>query len=171
MVTTDGRTRTRVTDDLVVAWFWSPDGRQLAFVTLERERADVRLEGGGRQRHQRPPAEQLHADARRDPDHGVLRPVRHLARAVGAGQQRAGVRRRVAGRATGARLSGPGVIQSVPTDGKSQPKTVIGGNFVAMPGPGAVESRCRSSEPPPASRASRDLREGSVALHYPDGNQ
>jgi Tol biopolymer transport system component len=135
VVTTDGRTHTRVTGDLVVAWFWSPDGRQLAFVTLERsgqsfvwQVADADGSNVRRLSSFMPTPGEIRIMAFFDQyaiSHGPWAPdSTALVYAVG-----------LPGELPGAGLSGPGVIQSVAVDGKSQPKTVIGGNFVAMPVP------------------------------------
>lgn len=45
VATPDGRTRQRLTDDPLVAFFWSPDGHQLAYISLDegRELMDLRV--------------------------------------------------------------------------------------------------------------------------------
>jgi Tol biopolymer transport system component len=135
VVSTDGRTRTRVTSDLVVAWFWSPDGRQLAFITLERggqtfvwQVADANGANVRRLSGFMPTPGEIRIVAFFDQyaiSHGPWAPDSSaLVYAVG-----------LPGELPGSGLTGPGVIQSVATDGKSQARTVIGGNFVAMPVP------------------------------------
>jgi TolB protein len=135
VVSTDGRRRTRVTNDLVVAFFWSPDDRRLAYITLDRGAqtfiwyvADADGNNSRRLSTFTPSLEQIRELAFFDQyaiSHGLWSPDSSaLVYAVGQpGDQRA----------VGA-LS-PGTIQTVPADGSAGPRMVIGGSFVALPVP------------------------------------
>jgi TolB protein len=135
VVTTDGRTRNRVTSDPVAAFFWSPDGRQLAFVTIDRGSTPLVwnvADAEGRNPRSliafTPTSEQVRLLAFFDQyaiSHGSWSPDGSgLVYAVGQpGDQRS------------FGFSGPGVVQTVPLDPNGKPRTVIGGNFVAMPVP------------------------------------
>ena len=136
VVSTDGRRRARVTDESVVAFFWSPDAQRLAFVTLDRGSttfawnvADADGQNPKRLGTFTPTPDQLRTA-------GVLRPVRHLARALVAGRHRAGLRRRRVRAIRGSSApAGRGTVMTVPADGAERAKTLISGNFVALPVP------------------------------------
>jgi TolB protein len=136
VVTADGRKRTRVTNDLVAAFFWSPDGRQLAYVTVDPSAsAFVWLTADGEGNNVRrlgaftPTAGEIRILAFFDQyaiSHGAWSPdSAAVIYAVGqAGDQRP------------FGMGGPGAIQSISTTEKdARPRSVIGGNFVAMPVP------------------------------------
>jgi TolB protein len=135
VVSTDGRRRTRVTSDLVIAFFWSPDHRQLAFVTLERggssfawNVADADGTNARRLGMFTPTPDQIRLLAFFDQyaiSHGLWSPdSSRLAYASGQpGDQR------VFGTA------GSGTVQTVLADGSERATTLVGGNFVALPVP------------------------------------
>ena len=139
VVSTDGRRRTRVSNDRVMAFYWSPDYQRLAFVTIEGGSGEggsgfawnvAEADGANARRlgNFAPTPDQLRTLAFFDQyavSHGLWWPDGSaLAYAVGQpGEQR------VFGAA------GPGTIMTVPADGSERARTVIGGNFVALPVP------------------------------------
>jgi Tol biopolymer transport system component len=135
VVSTDGKHRTRVTGDLVMAFYWSPDYVRIAFVTIDRggstfawNVADADGSNVKRLSTFTPTPDQIRVLAFFDQyaiSHGLWWPDGSaVAYAVGQpGDQR------VFGAA------GPGTVQTVLTDGSERAKTLIGGNFVTMPVP------------------------------------
>ena len=135
VVSTDGRHRARVTDDRVMAFFWSPDFRRLAFVTIDQggstfgwNVADAEGNNARRVSTFTPTPDQIRLLAFFDQyaiSHGLWSPDGSaLAYAVGQPGDP-----RVFGAA------GPGTVQTVLADGSERAKTLIGGNFVALPVP------------------------------------
>ncbi|MFN8632277.1 MAG: hypothetical protein U0893_00375 [Chloroflexota bacterium] len=135
VVSTDGKRRAKVTDELVIAFSWSPDNSTLAFVTLDRSAqmfvwnvADAQGENPRRLGPFQPTPDQIRVLAFFDQyaiSHGTWAPDGSaLVYAVGmpSDQPTFGV-------------SGPGTVKAVALDGKSAPRTLTGGNFVAMPVP------------------------------------
>lgn len=135
VVSTDGRRRTRITNDSVMAFFWAPDYRRLAFVTVERggstfawNVADADGSNALRLSTFTPTPDQMRLLAFFDQyaiSHGLWSPdSSSLAYALGQpGEQRA----------FGA--PSPGTIMTVLSDGSERARTLIGGNFVALPVP------------------------------------
>lgn len=135
VVSTDGRKRTRVTDDQVMAFYWSPDGRHLAVVTIdEANQAFAWQVADGEGNNLRrlgtftPTTLQFRVLAFFDQyaiSDGTWAPDSSaLVYAMGLpGDQRS------------LGPSGPGTIQALPTEPNTRARTVVGGNFVAMPVP------------------------------------
>jgi TolB protein len=135
VVTSDGRKRTRVTNDQVLAFYWSPDGRQLAFVTLDEgsqafawQVADADGNNARRLSTFTPTALQFRVLAFFDQyaiSHGTWAPDSSaVVYAIGLpGEQR------------GFGREGPGTIQAASTEPNTRPHTVIGGTSVALPVP------------------------------------
>ena len=135
VVTTDGRTRTQVTADLVVAFAWSPDGQRLAFAALDPGNrglawyvADAAGANARRLGPFSPSLEQIRLLAFFDQyatSHGLWAPDSSaLVYAVGIpGEQRL--------------FGGPsaGAVQVLAVDGGAQARTLTAGNFVALPVP------------------------------------
>jgi TolB protein len=135
VVTADGRTRTKVTDDPVMAFLWSPDGKQLAFVTIDRGGQSfawqVANADGSNVRWLTsftPTQEEVRLLAFFDQyaiSHGAWAPDGSaLVYAVGQ-----------PGDLRGFGMSGSGSVQAVTTEANARPRTVIGGGFVTMPVP------------------------------------
>ena len=131
----DGRTRTQVTEDLVVAFFWSPDADRLAFVTVNPSGtafvwnvADADGANARRLGTFTPSSDQLRQLAFFDQyaiSHGHWSPDgTALVYAVSPPGE---------SRAPGA--ADPGTVMAVPVDGSTGPRTVVGGNVVALPVP------------------------------------
>jgi Tol biopolymer transport system component len=133
IVGTDGGNRVRVSTDPVVAFFWSPDGQQLAYITLDRtEQTFIWNVAGasGKNPHRlttfTPTEEQIRMLAFFDQyavSHGVWSPD---SQSLVYAASPAGDRR-------GLPVSTPGYVVSVPADGSGTPHTVVSGNLVAMP--------------------------------------
>ncbi len=135
VVSSDGRRRARVTDDRVMAFFWSPDHQRLAYVTIDQSGstfgwhvADAEGNNARRVSTFTPTADQIRVLAFFDQyavSHGLWSPDSSaLAYAVGQPGDP-----RVFGAA------GPGTVQTVPADGSERAKTLVGGNVVALPVP------------------------------------
>jgi Tol biopolymer transport system component len=136
IVTTDARTRVKVTDDPVVAFFWSPDGKHLAFVTLDRsggsftwQVADADGSNVRRLSSFTPTEDEVRILAFFDQyaiSHGAWAP------------DGSALVYSVSGGANDPRMLGipsPGTIQAVSIEPNARGRTVIGGSFVAMPVP------------------------------------
>jgi len=135
VVSTDGRRRTRVTDERVIAFFWSPDQQRLAFVTLAQGSTSFAWNVADADGHDpkrlstfTPSPDQIRTLAFFDQyaiSHGLWSPNGGaLAYAVDAAGSP-----RIFG------SGGPGTVMTVPADGGERAKTLIGGNFVALPVP------------------------------------
>lgn len=140
VLSADGKRRTRVTDALVMAFFWSPDARQLAYVTQERggqqlawHVADADGANSRRLATFIPTFEQVRLLAFFDQyaiSHGVWSPDGSaLVQAFGLPGEP-----RMFGR------SGPGTVQAVPlagevSAGEVRARTLGGGTFAALPVP------------------------------------
>jgi TolB protein len=135
VVSSDGKRRARVTDDPVMAFFWSPDGQRLAFVTIEKRSqgfawnvADAEGKNPKRLGPFAPTPFELRLLAFFDQyaiSHGAWSPEgTGLAYAVG-----------FPGEVRSLGTPGPGIVQVIPIDGGGQAKTLSGGNFVALPVP------------------------------------
>jgi TolB protein len=135
VVTTDGRTRTRVTSDPVMAFFWSPDGRQLAFVTINGNSSSftwqvAEADGSNVRKLSSfmPTEEEVRVLAFFDQyaiSHGAWAPDGSaLVYAVGQPGEP-----RMLG------VPGPGTVQAVAVEANARGRTVSGGSFVAMPVP------------------------------------
>lgn len=133
VIKTDGNDRVRVTADPVVAFYWSPDGRQLAYITLDRSEqtfvwyiADAAGKNPRRLTSFLPTEEQVRQLAFFDQyalSHGLWSPDGHsLVYAAGPADDR-----------TGMNSSMRGWVMSVPVDGSAAAHVVVDGNFVSMP--------------------------------------
>ena len=133
VVKSDGSARNRVTADTVVAFFWSPDGQVLAYVTLDREDqsfawnvADANGKNPRRLSTFLPTEDQIRELAFFDQyalSHGLWSPDgKSLVYAAGPPDDRAGI-------------SAPsrGWVLTVPIDGSASPRVVVDGSFVSMP--------------------------------------
>ena len=135
VVSADGKRRARVTDERVMAFFWSPDATRIAYVTIDQggstfgwNVADAEGHNPKRLSTFTPTTDQIRLLAFFDQyaiSHGAWSPDgTALAYAVGQPGDP-----RVFGAA------GPGTVQTVPADGSERAKNLIGGNFVALPVP------------------------------------
>jgi TolB protein len=135
VVSSDGKRRARVTDDPVMAFFWSPDAQRLAFVTIEKRSqgfvwnvADAEGKNAKRLGPFAPTPFELRLLAFFDQyaiSHGAWSPDgTGLAYAVG-----------FPGELRSLGTPGPGIVQVIPADGGGQAKTLSGGNFVTLPVP------------------------------------
>ncbi len=133
VIKTDGNDRARVTTDPVVAFFWSPDGRQLAYITLDRSEqtfvwyvADAAGKNPRRLTAFLPTEEQIRQLAFFDQyaiSHGLWSPDgRSLVYAAGPADDR-----------TGMNASMRGWVMTIPVDGSATAHVVVDGNFVSMP--------------------------------------
>ena len=116
-----------------MAFFWSPDGRQLAFVTIDRSSSSftwqVANADGSNVRKQSsftPTEEEVRVLAFFDQyaiSHGLWSPDgRSLVYAAGPPDDRAGMG-----------MSNRGWVMTVPVDGSATAHVVVDGNFVSMP--------------------------------------
>jgi TolB protein len=132
IVGTDGGNRVRVTTDPVVAFFWSPDGQQLAYITLDRSEQNfvwnVASAGGKNARRLTtfvPTEEQIRLLAFFDQyavSHGLWSPdSQSLVYAAAPSQDRRGL------------PSSQGSVFAIPVDGSAGAQVVVSGNLVAMP--------------------------------------
>jgi TolB protein len=133
VVKTDGNSRVRVTDDPVMAFYWSPDGQRLAYITLDRSDqqfvwyvADAAGKNARRLTSFLPTEEQIRQLAFFDQyaiSHGLWAPDgRSLLYAAGPANDRPGMG-----------LSDRGWVMTVPVDGSAAAHVVVDGNFVSMP--------------------------------------
>ena len=133
IVGTDGGNRTRVTTDPFVAFFWSPDGQSLAYITLDRAEQNFvwnRRQRLARQNPRRlttsfPTEEQIRLLAFLDEyaiSHGLWSPdSQSLLYAASPSEERRGI-------PTGAH----GSVFAIPVDG-SAGDVVVSGDLVSMP--------------------------------------
>jgi TolB protein len=135
VVSADGKRRARVTDDPVMAFFWSPDAQRLAFVTIEKRSqgfvwnvADADGKNPKRLIPFAPTPFELRLLAFFDQyaiSHGAWSPDgTGLAYSVG-----------FPGELRSLGTVGPGIVQVIPADGSGTAKTLSGGNFVVLPVP------------------------------------
>jgi TolB protein len=133
IVGTDGGNRTRVTTDPVVAFFWSPDGQSLAYITLDRAEQNfvwnVASAGGKNPRRLTtfvPTEEQIRLLAFFDQyaiSHGLWSPdSQSLLYAASPSEERRGI-------PTGAH----GSVFAIPVDGSAGAHVVVSGDLVSMP--------------------------------------
>jgi TolB protein len=133
VIKTDGQDRVRVTNDPVVAFYWSPDGQHLAYITLDRNEqtfiwyvADAAGKSPRRLTAFLPTEEQIRQLAFFDQyaiSHGLWSPDGHsLVYAAGPADDQAGLR-----------PSSRGWVMTIPVDGSAAAHVVADGNFVSMP--------------------------------------
>ena len=135
VVTTDGRTRAKVTSAMVMGFWWSPDGKRLAFATVDdssRTLAWNVADADGRNARRlgpfTPTSEQMRLLAFFDQytvSHGVWSPD-SSALVYAAG---------IPGEFRQLGMPSAGSIQVLSAEGGTQARTLAGGNVVALPVP------------------------------------
>jgi Tol biopolymer transport system component len=139
VVTTDGRKRVKVTNEQVVAFFWSPTDQRLAFLTLERGGQTMSwhvADADGNQARRLvsfvPTLEQVRLLAFFDQyatSHGLWSPDgESLVYAVGIPGEN-----RIFGEVS------TGIVSSVSVGEGPTTRRVVGGSFVSMPVPSPVQ--------------------------------